>query len=411
MADAYFEIEEYIWLSEDVYGNVNVAGLVWDDLLEESIEFGREDVLTVFVEQLEETLSIAETFDPHHEAFCNDLLILHQWFGTPLRVRQQVLNLIMTAPLTPVQLAHVHLDVLHGPDTYWEDVADELQCHSSYANAVPYYWDWVYESFWIDMEEPQPKPPLVVVFRPSVQDLVNMRHEVVQEYFFNSKCFEELFIWPEVVWGWDKAVADALGIAEAIQEIIGKMADDYLLFGETATPKVKVLHVMEEAFFIYDEGTHEKYYLLTAADTIDFSESLMEIIGQLIHEALVLQGVPVSGVDRYVSAEDILHAEGDVEFSRFYIHVVDEDLTLTDGEVSFLSVKRTVAETLHIDSSATAMGEFVGLATESLIFADIDSLIHGLSIADSFGAEDATLETWVFNVLVELGFNVADIIT
>ena len=33
MADAYFTIEEYLWLDEAIQGNVNVSGLVFDDLL------------------------------------------------------------------------------------------------------------------------------------------------------------------------------------------------------------------------------------------------------------------------------------------------------------------------------------------------------------------------------------------
>ena len=60
MADAYFEIEEYLWLDETIQGNVNVAGLVFDDLIEETLVLAPEEVLTVFSDVLEETLDFAE---------------------------------------------------------------------------------------------------------------------------------------------------------------------------------------------------------------------------------------------------------------------------------------------------------------------------------------------------------------
>ena len=162
MADAYFEIEEYLWFDETIQGNVNVGGLVYDDLIEETLDLGPEEVLMVYSDVLEETLDFAD--DPRyvgglHYTAVSDWIDFQEAFGPPLRVRQSVLNLIMTTPVTPALIANVHLDVLHGVDIYWEDVSDELQCHSSYANAVPYYWEWIFESIDIDMTEPQPQPP------------------------------------------------------------------------------------------------------------------------------------------------------------------------------------------------------------------------------------------------------------
>ena len=354
MADAYFEIEEYLWLSEAIQGNVNVAGLVFDDIIEDGLGLGPEEVLTVFVEQLEDSLDLVEAFDPYHEAFVNDTLGFHEQFGTPLRVRQSVLNLIMTSPLTPAIIAHIHLDVLHGVDIFWEEVSSELQCHSSYANAVPYYWEWIYESLDIDMTEPQPEPPIILVLYLEDNDLVNMRHEVEQEYFFNSKCFEEFFIWDGYAWGWDHLVESPLVSAETIQEIIGKVADEYLYLQDGSVPKVKVVQIMDERFFIFDAGTHEKYYLLTAADTI----------------------------------------------------------AIMDGEVSFVAVATvgTVNEALGISETASPQTAFMKLATESLVFADVSNYVQELIIEEGLAMGDVELSQWVFNVLIESGCNVADII-
>ena len=410
MAEAYFEVEEYIWFDETIQGNVNVAGLIFDDLLEDLIEFGYEDVLFVYSEQIEDNLGIAEAFTPYHQVTVGDILTFIEWFGTPLRVRQSVINLIMTATPTPAMIANVHLDVLHGVDIYWEEVASELQAHSSYANAVPYYWEYIYESLDIDMTEPQPEPPLILKLQPVAIDLLNMRHDVEQEYLFNSKCFEELFIWANIVWGWDKLLISTLTATDAIQEIIGKVADDYLYLVDEQELRLKVKHLISDRIFIYDTGTHEKYYLLTAADTIDFSDSLMEIFGQVIAESLILQGVPVSGVFRYITAEESLHSVDTAVSERYYLCLADETVDLTDGEVTFLSLQKSIVETLHASATTVTLGRFGGLASESLIFADIDSYIHGLIIEEGLAFGDVDLTRWVFNVLIESGCNVAEII-
>jgi RND family efflux transporter MFP subunit len=52
-----------------------------------------------------------------------------------------------------------------------------------------------------------------------------MRHSVAQEYLFNSKCFEELFVWDRVVWGWDKLVTSPLaGIVSQRHTELGELA-------------------------------------------------------------------------------------------------------------------------------------------------------------------------------------------
>lgn len=357
MAIAYFEVEEYIWFDETIQGNVNVGGLVYDDLIEETLDLGPEEVLTVFSDVLEETLDFAD--DPRrvggqHWAAVSDNIDFQEKFGVPLRVRQSVLNVIMTTPVTPALIANVHLDVLHGVDVYWEEVSDELQCHSSYANAVPYYWEWIFESIDIDMTEPQPLPPIYLRIYLSSNDLVNMRHDIVQEYLFNSKCFEEFFVWDGIVWGWDHQVAESLVDTDALQEIIGKIADDYLYLEDAETLLLKVLHIIDDRFFIFDAGTHEKYYLLTAADTI----------------------------------------------------------AIMDDEVSFGAVVGVdpIVDALGISETVSTQAIFTRLAAESLTFADMPALLQEFLIEEGLEIGDVELTRWVFNVLAESGFDVADII-
>ena len=106
MATAYLEIEEYLWIDETIQGNVNVAGLVFDDLIEETLVLGPEEVLTVYSDVLEETLDFAEgDFVGIHQAELSDWIAFTEQGGPPLRVRQSVLNVIMTTPVVPALIA------------------------------------------------------------------------------------------------------------------------------------------------------------------------------------------------------------------------------------------------------------------------------------------------------------------
>jgi hypothetical protein len=364
MAAAYLEVEDYIWLDETIQGNVNIAGLVFDDTLEETIDLGPEEVLTVYSDVVEEALDFADQpFDGGgggsgggiHWPVISDSITVRELFGaSPMRVKQSVLNLALSAPLSPALIAHVHLDVLHGVDVFYEELSSELQIHSTYANAVPYWWEWIYESLDIDMTEPQPLPPIILALYFLENDLVNMRHDVGPDYEFNSKCLDEFFLWDGYVWGWSHLVESPIDSAEAIREIIGKVADDYLYMGDAPVPRVKVLHLIDDRMFIFDAGTHEKYYLLTAADTIAIMEDSVSFRA-------------VSGVG-------------------------------------------AIIEVLGISEAISTQSVFMRLAVESLTFTDISALHQVFLIEEGLEMGDVDLARWVFNVLAESGCNAADII-
>jgi len=411
MADAYFEIEEYLWFTEYQQGNVNVAGLVFDDLIEESFDLGHE-AYVVWNDQIEETFGIAEAFTPYHLPVVGDALAFADLIGgSQTRVKQSVLNIVYTKPILPIKIAHMHLDVvMSGSDTFMEEVSSELQIHSTYANAVPYYWDQLFESFNIAMEEPQPYLPVYLKLLLSASDLVNMRHDATQEYLFNSYCREEFFLWDGILRGWDHLIADSLTNTDTIEEIIGKIADDYLFLEDTPAPRIIVLHIIADKVFVFDSAGHERLFLLTATDTFDLNDAVSEFLGHLIHEFLTLQEAQVSGVFRYCSSEDSFNAGDISESERYYICLADDTVELVDGAVTFLSLDETALETFNASATAVPVGTFVGLASESLTFRDIDSYIQGIIIQEGLDLGDVELTRWAFNVLVESGCDIADII-
>lgn len=352
MSDAYFVVEEYLWFNEYQQGNVNVAGLVFDDLIEETLELGREDVLTVFSEQIADSFEFSESFAPLHLPVCSETFNIYEFFGTPLRVRQSVVNLIMEPPLVAAKIAAVHLDILHGIDIYWEEVSSEVMLRTTYANAVPYYWEYMYESFDIDMTEPQPEPPIIIAVNLDVTDLVNMRHEIVQEYFFNSKCFEELFIWTDQSWCWAHAILEELSSVDAVQEIIGKVAYDTICGSEEVTPKVNVKHWLYDIIFAFDRSVAERFYLILADDTF----------------------------------------------------------TMTDGIIEMCGAPTRVEETLEFVDTPVYKYIVSGLATESLVFEDFGAFAHTLIVEEGLAMGDVELEKWVCHLLVESGCDLTEVI-
>jgi hypothetical protein len=410
MAEAYFNVDEYLWFDETIQGNVNVAGLVYDDLFEETLGLGPEELLVVYSEMISESLGIAEAFTPYHQAFVGEILTFVEWFGTPLRVRQSLINLIMTWTPSPARIANVHLDILHGVDIYWEEVSSELQCNSTYANAVPYYWEWLYDTLDIDMTEPQPQPPVVVALQFLNNDILNMRHEVTQEYLFNSQCFDVLFMWDMYTWGWYHLIESLLNHGDAVQEIIGKVADEHLYMVDAGAPKVKVSHLVDDRFFAFDKGVDEKYFLLVAADTIDFADITAEIFGQVLNDILVLQGVPVAGMIRMPLATDAMYLEDAVVSEKYFLELAEETIDISDGVISFLSYQHTLHDAVKGSDVAVPVGSLGAIATESLVFADLTSYVHGLMIDEALELGDLELTEWLFNVLVESGFDLTDII-
>lgn len=415
MADIYLEVEDYLWFTEYQQGNVNVVGLVFDDLIEETLDLGPEEVLTVYSDVVDETLGFAD--DPRysggqHWAAVGDTIAFAEIFGgSPIRVKQSVLNLVYTKPVMPIKIAHMHLDiVMSGSTTFMEEVSSGLQILSSYANAVPYYWDTIFETFSIDMTEPQPNAPFYLKLLLSVSDLVNMRHDVTQEYLFNSQCFEEFFVWEAIVWGWDKLVAESLINTDAVQEIIGKLADDYLCLQEELIPGVLIHPLTEEVFLVWDDGTHEKFFVHTVAEEAAFADALHEILGYKVSEDLAVQGVLVSRLDRYYLVEDEILTEDVPSFERYYIEIAEETMEMTDGEITFLSLNPVAEEIFNTSETAVSLVFFSKLASESLTFADIDSYVHSLIVEEGIDFGDVELTKWVFQVLIESGCDFADII-
>lgn len=356
MATAYIDVEDYLWFNEDIQGNVNVAGLVWDDLIEDAFDLAH-DAYTVWVDQLEESFALADEIDqPYHHLEVAETLALAELFGgAPTRVRQSVLNIAYTKPMMPIKIGHMHLDVLVGSDTFIEEVSSELQCHSSYANAVPYWWETIYETFDIDMTEPQPLPPISVGFSFVVNDLLVNYDVIIQDYEFTSRCEETLFIWAGYAWGWIKTVEEALDSLDDVFEIIGKMADEYILLEDGDVTHAHVDQLLDDVLFGFDESEPWVY-----AD--DATDNL---------------------------AEDAFGVEDEAKDALI----------------------ETVAVGMDFSESAEGSVVIPRLAAESMALADFTELVQELIIEDGMAIGDLALELWTVSLLLAEGFSIEEIIS
>lgn len=219
---------------------------------------------------------------------------------------------------------------------------------------------------------------------------------------------DSFFAYCDAIPAWHLVVLESLISADVLQEIIGQIADEYLLLEGVPISSVKVQHILNDMVFGFDDSDVERYYLLLAEDTIDFGDVLQEILGNLIYEVLSFAGVSVAGLLGYRSIEDTINAEDASVSERYYLLLADETVDMTDGEVTFLSLDLTAAETFNASDTAAPVASFGALASESLVFTDIDSFIQELIIEEGLDFGDVELTRWVFNVLIATGFDIAE---
>lgn len=170
------------------------------------------------------------------------------------------------------------------------------------------------------------------------------------------------------------------------------------------------VHLIEEELSAVDDYPTAFYY----ADTVDESlvtEDISEgvrFFAHIIAELLASADTAIPSRHTTFTVEESVHAEDDVGFGRFYILLAEEEIAFVDGEVSFLSTSERIAETLKFESGVIRNVIFNGVAAESLIFADVNSLAHIMIIEEGLTIDDVELTRWVYNVLIESGLDIAE---
>jgi hypothetical protein len=206
-------LEEYVGAFEEVQGNVNVVGLVFESDIDEALGVDHE-VYLVWIEQIEDGLAAESGLEPVHDLLVTENIGLTETMGgIPVEVYQSNVTVISAREAAPVRVGWFGVNVVHGADTFFEEVYSGLHCRISMAKAVPYYWETVYESFDMEWHNILPHPGITLSRAIPAFDFVNMRHVTTPEFYFNNLVkeskmysFDRIYLCFEAVLDADKAI-------------------------------------------------------------------------------------------------------------------------------------------------------------------------------------------------------------
>ncbi|MBT6150384.1 MAG: hypothetical protein HOH75_00140 [Chloroflexi bacterium] len=268
------QVEDYLWYATYMQGNVNIAGLVYDDLLYEYLD-SVDVAYTVNVDMIEESLALTESFDPHHFMFLEEFLDFNEVFGFPSRIKQVAINVIHEPIVSPVDLCHMSIDIIHGVDTYWEEIGDNVHFPTDGTATVGLaFWDTLFESLDLEFEMAPGTPGVWKAVYPVSSDIVNMRHEVDALWYFNNLSDEKLFTYDNVAFGWHHLVEMGIVITDNVQRHLGfKALEDLFLNGRSEVSWFGN-NYLQDNLFIYDDSKGVYGFDEQAFESLLLDESL-----------------------------------------------------------------------------------------------------------------------------------------
>jgi hypothetical protein len=309
MSIFHSEVEEYIFLNPYMQGNINVAGLIFDDLLTEQLSVTCP-VWIVWVEEISESLEIETSFTPEHHCFLEDSYNFEDIkLGLPVRLGNMRVDVAHTPDVYPLACCFMQVDILHGIDTFYEENIERMDFIDD-GHFSEVYFPYCYESLDIKMENVSEFKIYACykVIKMATSDHLNMRHSVVQEYYFNSKAFDYFFAYDKYAWGWDKYLADNFDITLWLKGAYGKSIH------ESLTAKLGLLATwtgqqeLSERFMAYDQAIFEKFYAKVVEESLGLAVS-MDVDSRMMHtaiESLALGETPILEVQRFLQAVESL---------------------------------------------------------------------------------------------------------
>ena len=276
-------LEEHIGILPDLQGNVNVTGLVWDHGVSDDIGLD-DEMYVVWVEQVEDGFGILPEFSPYHWPVLAENLALNTHVGNiPVEAYQSNLNVIYGREAAPVRIWWFGANVVHGPDTFFEEIYSNLHCRVPYTQAVPYYWKYIYESLDVEFNNIQPHPGIHVARHINTGDLINFRHTVDQQYYFNSQSYDRVGIFPRAAIGYGKHVSSEVALQAHTYRILGAPVDEHITLVDSQF-FLESFHVAESLFL----GDAPDYIRRFLEDAEDFYGMESETIDKfwMIHSVL-----------------------------------------------------------------------------------------------------------------------------
>lgn len=286
-------VEEHIWFQEDIQGNYG-PGLVFENEISDELDFF-EHIHTVITEEISEVFDLYPDFTPSHEPWCNLEVAfnLNETMGhVPVEVYQSNINVVYAREAAPVKVWWMGLNVIHGPDTFYEEVYSNLYADITYCQGVPHYHIYIYESFDLDWNNIQPHPGIHIVFKFQLADYFNTQHFIEPDYYFNSKALERLFTYDKYKWSWKHDIEDGATFNATVNEIIGKIADEHIRFRTGLTRRWEGQAIINDTIFSWDRALRSRGWTHVLEEEVSLEETVrayLELILQdwLISEELV----------------------------------------------------------------------------------------------------------------------------
>lgn len=267
-------IEEHVGLWEDMQGNVNVAGLVYEHTLVDTL-FTDDPVYLVWVDQVDDGFDLAPDYTPSHEPYTSisDGFMVLEGVGVPAEVYGSEIKVVHAREVGPLQVWWMGFNMVHGPDTFFEEVVSNCHMVGTQVQAVPYYWMNVYESFDLEFHNIAPLPGITLSRDMMVDDLLNMRHEINFDYLFVASAYDNLFVIEHNIWGWKKDLDEDLDFSDASNDILGLNIWDYYYPQIEGTEQVKAKDLAHTEIFTWDVADQGQTYREQLAATIEMVDA------------------------------------------------------------------------------------------------------------------------------------------
>jgi len=368
-----YTVDDSLFLYElEVQGNTGdyleyycevIEGLFFDDLL-----------WLTDISLIEEVIDFSEDFTPSHEPYCVlfESVNFSEDFVTPSRVYGSFVSVISKPEVTPVEIYWFGVDVVHGPDIFYQECIESLNIDSDSVVANMYV-DTIYESFWIDLETPAGVDiPFWVVSRFVATDIINFRHDVSQEYYFNNVLDERLYPFDDISRCFGQSLSDSLRLVSAASLAHGRVIDEHVtIAGECGSAWYGALdandrftafdfvldekyydHILEEVISVIDDFSITPTFSMTASSVFQVYD---DIVGSTAYSRMVVDSLVLSSAASY---------------GYFVLHNIDDEISIVDSVALKFTSLAIISDAISILGETTSSASILSLALDSLVVYD-----------------------------------------
>jgi hypothetical protein len=386
-------LDEYLWIQLYMQGNVNVPGLIFDDLLYEYMDL-IDTNYTVNVDLVESGFNLAESFDPLHLMMVEESFDFSEVFGFPSRIKQVAINVIHEPVVSPVDLCHMQIDIVQGVDIFWDEVSDGLYFPTEsddVAKVAMWFFGWCYESLDMDFEMAEGTPGVTKSVFPFASDNINSRHEIEARWEFNNKSTEQLFTYDSPGLGWQQDLSEGFVITDNVRRYLGFTALDHLFMAGESSSFWTGIEALKETFFTWDISKGVNGWDEQALEALALSDEVVSPFLVKILEDLVLDGSP----DKTVGKTTL---------------TVAERIKVQETAQMISSVAALVSESFKVtDSFSTAVTRGYNEALQDGFAINVDAIGNMILvklIEEALTHTDSPLIAWFMDVIVNESLSV-----